>query len=57
MSGLFSKPKMPAIQPPTPLPDEKQLTKARKRTVSEAVKGSGYQSTILATGGAETLGP
>lgn len=57
MSSLFSKPKQPVIPPPTPLPDEKQLTKARKRTVSEATKGSGYQSTILSTGGAETLGP
>lgn len=57
MSGLFGKPKLPAVQPPTPLPDEQQLTKARKKAVSTATKGSGYQSTILATGGAETLGP
>ena len=57
MASLFSKPKTPAIQPPTPLPDEQQLSRARKRTVSQAAKGSGYQSTILSTGGAETLGP
>lgn len=57
MSGLFSKPKLPPIEPPTPLPDDKQLTAARKKAVASATKGSGYQSTLLAGGGSETLGP
>lgn len=56
MSGLFSKPKMPKIEEPTPLPDEEQLTAARKRVVAKEAKGSGAASTILAGGGRETLG-
>lgn len=56
MSGLFSKPKMPAIEPPTPLPDEQQTTAARRRGVAREAKQSGFASTILSSGGKETLG-
>lgn len=56
MSGLFSKPKMPAIEPPTPLPDEQQTATARRRGVAKESKKSGFASTILSAGGRETLG-
>ena len=56
MTNLF-KPKLPTPEPPTPLPDEEQLGKARKREVRKATQSGGYQSTILSTaGGKETLG-
>lgn len=55
MSGLFKGPKMPKIKDPTPLPDEKQVTAARKRRVAQETKGTGVQSTIL-SGQRETLG-
>lgn len=58
MGSLFSKPKLPTPEKPTPLPDEKQMTAARKRRMSEATTTSGYQSTILSTAGSkEKLGP
>lgn len=56
MSGLFKTPKMPAIEPPTPLPDEAQTTAARRKRVATETKSSGSQSTILSAGGRETLG-
>ncbi len=56
MSGLFSKPKMPKIEDPTPLPDEEQSTAARRRGVAKESKKSGFASTILSAGGRETLG-
>ena len=56
MSGLFSKPKMPKIEPPTPLPDEKALTAARKRTVAKESATQGASSTRLSGAGRETLG-
>lgn len=54
--GLFSTPKMPAIEAPTPLPDEAQITAARRKRVATETKSSGAQSTILSAGGRETLG-
>ena len=55
MSSLFAKPKMPEIEPPTPMPDEQQTTAARRRRVAqETNKGAGQ--TILSAGGRETLG-
>jgi hypothetical protein len=56
MANLFSKPKMPKVEPPTPLPDEKQLTAARKRVVASEVASGGRQSTYLTSAGRETLG-
>ena len=56
MSGLFSKSKMPKIEPPTPLPDEKALTAARKRVVAQETRSSGSASTVLTGAGRETLG-
>jgi len=44
MTSLFSKPKAPK---PTPMPDEDELKKARKRKVSEVTTRSGRESTIL----------
>lgn len=57
MTALFSKPKLPAIEPATPLPDEDQTMEARKRRLQKETTTGGYQSTILSTaGGKETLG-
>ena len=56
MSGLFSKPKLPKVEPPTPLPDEKQLTAARKRVVARDAKSGGAGATYLTGAGRETLG-
>lgn len=54
MAKLFKAPKMPEIEPPTPMPDEKQTTDARRRRIAKEVSKSG--TTILSAGGRETLG-
>jgi len=56
MANMFKSPKMPAIEPPTPMPDEKQTIDARRRRVVSEVVGKGAASTILSAGGRETLG-
>lgn len=56
MSNLFKTPATPKIEPPTPLPDQEQADKARKRLFAKEQAGSGARSTILSTGGRETLG-
>lgn len=56
MTNLFKTPKLPKVEPPTPLPDEEQTTAARKRAVAKATQGSGVASTQLSAGGRETLG-
>jgi hypothetical protein len=56
LAKLFSTPKMPAIEPPTPLPDEAATTAARRRRIATETKTAGAQSTILSAGGRETLG-
>ena len=54
MGSLFgSKPKTPEIKPPTPLPDEDAIRKARMKDVAAQKKRTGRQSTILSD---ETLG-
>ena len=55
MASLFSK-KTPAIEPPAPLPDEEATGAARKRRIAKETKTSGVGSTILSSGGRETLG-
>lgn len=55
MTGLFKKPEMPKVEPPTPMPDEKELTVARRRRVAKETSGGAGQ-TILSAGGRETLG-
>lgn len=54
--GLFKTPKMPQIEPATPLPDKDQATAARRRLMAKETAGTGARSTILAGGGRETLG-
>lgn len=56
MGGLFKKPKVPDVPKPTPLPDPVEQVAARKRGIAKTVKEKGFQSTILSSGGKETLG-
>lgn len=56
MSSLFSKPKMPEIPPPTPMPDEAVLRRIGRRTAADERQRGGRQSTLLTSGGRETLG-
>jgi len=57
MSGLFSKPKMPATPappPPTPMVDEDAVKRAKLRTAARVRESGGRDSTIL--GNADRLG-
>jgi len=56
MSGLFKTPAAPEIKPAVPLPNQEELKKARRRTIASESKSSGQTSTLLSTGGRETLG-
>lgn len=56
MATLFKSPKIPDPEPPAPLPDEDEIMRATRRQVARQQRGSGVQSTILSTGGRETLG-
>lgn len=58
MANLFSGPKMPKVEKPKPMPDEddEQITRARRRRVAKETQSSGTQSTLLSSGGRETLG-
>jgi hypothetical protein len=57
MAGLIGgKQKMPAIEAPTPMPDETQTVAARKRRIVKETAQSGAQSTILSAGSREKLG-
>ena len=54
--ALFSTPKMPTVEDPTPLPDEQRTTAARRKGVAKATQKGGVASTILSAGGRETFG-
>lgn len=56
MASLFKTAKMPAIEAPTPLPDQDQLTAARRKRLATETKSAGASSTILTAGSRETLG-
>ena len=56
MGGLFSKTKMPEVKPTAPLPNEDQIKKSARRRTAKSRKESGAESTLLSTGGRETLG-
>lgn len=56
MSAIFGKTKIPEPEDPTPLPDEEQATKARRRMLAKEAGSTGAKSTILSSGGRETLG-
>ena len=56
MSKVFSTPKMPEPKPAAPLPSETDARKARSRRTSRAAQAGGKESTLLSTGGRETLG-
>ena len=54
--SLLSGPKMPAIKPPTPMPDP-QATQFKAKQRLAAAQTTGRQATILTSGGGEqTLG-
>jgi hypothetical protein len=55
MTKLFSTP-TPKIEDPAPLPDEDKLKKARQRMIAKETQTGGKSSTLLSTGGRETLG-
>lgn len=56
MTKLF-KPSLPEVAPATPLPQEDDLTAARKKRLQKETTAGGYSSTILSTAGSrETLG-
>lgn len=55
--GLFGgKSKTPKVEPPAPMPDDQNLNKARRKRISREQKSGGFRSTLLSTGGRETLG-
>ena len=48
MGSLFKSPKMPKAPKPVPMPDEEELTKARRRNLAKTLNRPGSrQSTIL----------
>ena len=57
MSGLFGRQKMPENEKPAPLPDDKQIQRIKRRKMANEQQVSGYQSTLLSSGGRERLGP
>lgn len=54
MGSLFGS--APKPQKPTPLPDEQQLTAAKRRRLVQEQSGQSVQDTILSSGGREKLG-
>lgn len=52
MAALFSKPKMPEIKPPAPMPDEQDpaVRAAGRRRVGQMMQRGGRRSTILSEG-------
>jgi hypothetical protein len=56
MAGLFSKPKMPEVKPPAPMPDPENQNDAARRTMARETNRGGRRSTILSSGQRETLG-
>lgn len=58
MAGMFSKPKIPAAPPPTPMVDEAAIATAKKRASQRISGSSGRSSTILggALGTGEKMG-
>ena len=57
--GMLDKPDKaapPPLEPPTPMPDEEALKKARRRSISAQLGRRGRQSTILTDTGGDALG-
>lgn len=54
--SLFSTPKIPTTEQPTPAPDEEALDGNRRRRIASARASGGRTSTVLSSGGAEKLG-
>lgn len=58
MSGLFSRPKIPAPAEPKPLPreDDEATRAARRKEYASLARSSGRESNRLSTGGEARLG-
>ena len=58
MADIFKTPKLPAVKKPAPMPDPDDPTAAaaRRKQIARGSKSSGYTSTLLTSGGRETLG-
>ena len=59
LMGMLDKPDKaapPPLEPPTPMPDEEALKKARRRSISAQLGRRGRQSTILTDTGGDALG-
>ena len=56
MGSLFKTPAAPEIKAAAPAPQESELAKARKRKMQSETETGGTSSTLLSSGGRETLG-
>jgi hypothetical protein len=56
MGSLFKTPAAPEIKAAAPAPQESELAKARKRKMQSETQTGGTSSTLLSSGGRETLG-
>ena len=56
MTKMFKTPAMPEVKAAAPLPSETDAKKAMTRKVATESKSGGSGSTLLSTGGRETLG-
>jgi len=56
MSNMFKTPPAPKIEPAAPMPQESEIAKAARRKMQGEQKTEGARSTILSSGGRETLG-
>lgn len=46
----------PAVKPPVPMPDQRAIATARRRSLAEQMTRRGRASTILSDNGGDTLG-
>ena len=56
MSGMFKSPAIPEIKAAAPMPQDSELAAARKRKLAAESQTGGAASTLLSSGGRETLG-
>jgi len=56
MGSLFKTPPAPTVKAPAPMAQESQLKKAARRKMESESASGGKSSTLLSSGGRETLG-